>query len=160
MYEIFVSLSQKRLIQYAPSKKCPIITFTRHRVLSKDLNFAPEVYEERSAAFADRLNAIIKYAVGDDVCRSRALLAYFGDESVENCGCCDVCVSRRAEEREKAASATDDAAKVMQLLSDGKPHNPAELDSLGLSRARMAAVLRELCDEEKVVVENGKVRRV
>ena len=159
MYEIFVSLSQKRLIQYAPSKKCPIITFTRHRVLSKDLNFAPEVYEERRAAFADRLNAIIKYAVGDDVCRSRALLAYFGDESVENCGCCDICVSRRAEEREKAASATDDTAKVMQLLSDGKFHNPAELDSLGLSRARMAAVLRELCDEEKVVIENGRVRK-
>ncbi len=159
MYEIFVSLSQKRLIRYAPSKKCPIITFTRHRVLSKDLRFAAEVYEERRAAFADRLNAVIKYAVGDDECRSKALLSYFGDDTVAACGCCDVCVSKRAAENAPSLPLPADTERVMQLLADGQPHNPAELDKLGLSRARMAAVLRELCDEERVVVADGKIRK-
>ena len=159
MYEILVSLSQKRLIQYAPSKKCPIITFTRHRVLSKDLNFAPEVYDERRAAFADRLNAVIKYAVSDDACRSRSLLAYFGDTAAGDCGFCDVCVARRAEEKERPASPADDVARVMQLLADGKPHDLSAFDSLGLSRARLAALFRELCDEERVVVVDGKVKK-
>lgn len=159
MYEIFVSLSQKRLIRYAPSKKCPIITFTRHRVLSKDLRFAPEVYEERRAAFADRLNAVIKYAVSDDKCRSRLLLEYFGESDVADCSRCDVCVGKRAAENTPATASPGDVERVMQLLSDGQPHNPAELDKLGLTRARMAAVLRELCDEERVVVTDGKVKK-
>ena len=157
MYEILVSLAQRRIIRYTPSKKCPIITFTRHRVLSKDLCFAPEVYEERRAAFADRLNAIIKYAVSDDVCRSRILLSYFGEESADDCGRCDVCVSRRATA--SGASVADDEARVLQLLADCELHNPTELDSLGLPRVRMTAVLRSLCDEEKVVIENGRIRK-
>lgn len=159
MYEIFVSLSQKRLIRYAPSKKCPIITFARHRVLSKDLHFAPEVYEERRLAFANRLNAIIKYAVNDDKCRSTQLLEYFGEKDVKDCGACDVCVTRRNEGDDATPHKSDDAKRVLQLLADGKAHLPRELDSLGFSRARMAAVLRALCDEEMVVIENGRISK-
>ena len=159
MYEILVSLSQKRLVQYAPSKRCPIITFTRHRVLSKDLHFAPEVYEERRAAFATRLNSIIKYAVSDDKCRSRLLLEYFGEADAADCGRCDVCVARRAVDKPLAATPADEAL-VMQLLADGQPHNPQELDGIGLSRARMAVLLRTLCDEEKIIVEDGQIRKV
>lgn len=158
MYEILVSLSQKRLIQYAPSKRCPIVTFTRHRVLSKELHFAPEVYEERRAAFATRLNSIMKYAVSDDKCRSRLLLEYFGQEETADCGRCDVCVARRADENPVTATLTDEAL-VLQLLADGRPHNTAELDKLGLSRARMAVLLRTLCDEEKIEVQEGKIRK-
>lgn len=158
MYEILVSLSQKRLVQYAPSKRCPIVTFTRHRVLSKDLHFAAEVYDERRAAFATRLNSIIKYAVTDDKCRSRLLLEYFGETDAADCGRCDVCVARRAVEKPASASSSD-AERLMQLLADGRPHDTAELDKLGFSRARMAALLRALCDEEKIVIENGKILR-
>ncbi len=157
MYEILVSLAQRRIINYTPSKKCPIITFTRHRVLSKDLCFAPEVYEERRAVFADRLTSIIKYAVSDDKCRSRILLSYFGEEDADDCGRCDVCVSRRVAAA--GSSVADDQARVLQLLADGELHNPTELDTLGLPRVRMSAVLRSLCDEEKVVIENGRIRK-
>ena len=157
MYEILVSLAQRRIINYTPSKKCPIITFTRHRVLSKDLCFAPEVYEERRAVFADRLTSIIKYAVSDDKCRSRILLSYFGEEDADDCGRCDVCVSRRVAAA--GSSVADDEARVLQLLADGELHNPTELDTLGLPRVRMSAVLRSLCDEEKVVIENGRIRK-
>jgi ATP-dependent DNA helicase RecQ len=158
MYEILVSLSQKRLVQYAPSKRCPIVTFTRHRVLSKDLHFAAEVYDERRAAFATRLNSIIKYAVTDDKCRSRLLLEYFGETDAADCGRCDACVARRAVENPVAANSSD-AERLMQLLADGRQHDTAELDKLGFSRARMAALLRALCDEEKIVIENGKILR-
>lgn len=159
MYEILVSLSQKRLVQYAPSKKCPIITFTRHRVLSKDLHFAPEVYEQRRAAFADRLGAIIKYAVSDEECRSKVLLSYFGEDNAKCCGKCDVCLVSR-DTYDTSATVSSDSERLLQLLSDGQLHNTSELGSLGLSRARLSAVLRALCDEEKVVIEEGKIRKV
>lgn len=159
MYEILVSLSQKRLVQYAPSKKCPIITFTRHRVLSKDLHFAPEVYEQRRAAFADRLGAIIKYAVSDEECRSKVLLSYFGEDNAKCCGKCDVCLVSRDTD-DTSATVSSDSERLLQLLSDGQLHNTSELGSLGLSRARLSAVLRALCDEEKVVIEEGKIRKV
>ena len=156
MYEILVSLHSKRLVQYAPSKKCPIITFTRHRVLGSDLRFERAVYDERRAIFGDRLNAIIAYATGNEKCRSKVLLEYFGEKDGAACGCCDVC----ADERARTATVERPVPQmgIMQLLADGQLHALEELDSLGLTRDEMRTLLRELCDEEKITINGDKIR--
>ena len=157
MYEIFVSLVSRGLVQYAPSKKCPIITFTRHRVLGSELRFAREVYDERKAIFGERLNSVINYAVSDDKCRSRLLLEYFGEKGSDDCRRCDVCVQRRAAGKPPQMSCKEEA--VMQLLSDGKPHSLDELAALGLTDNERKALLRALCDEEKIRIVDGKIMK-
>ena len=156
MYEILVSLHSKRLVQYAPSKKCPIITFTRHRVLGSDLRFEHSVYDERKAIFGDRLNAIIKYATSADKCRSVQLLEYFGEKDGTSCGCCDVCADERA--RASVEQPRPPLQGVMQLLSDGELHALEELDSMGLTRDEMKTLLRDLCDEEKIIIKGDKIK--
>jgi ATP-dependent DNA helicase RecQ len=157
MYEIFVSLVSRGLVQYAPSKKCPIITFTRHRVLGSELRFAREVYDERKAIFGERLNSVINYAVSDDKCRSRLLLEYFGEKGSDDCRRCDVCVQRRAAGKPPQMHGKEEA--VMQLLSDGKPHSLDELAALGLTDNERKALLRALCDEEKIRIVDGKIMK-
>ena len=156
MYEILVSLHSKRLIEYAPSKKCPIITFSRHRVLGSDLRFESAVYDERKAIFGDRLNAIINYATVTDKCRSVQLLEYFGEKNSDPCGCCDVCANERA--RNAVDQPQPPTMGLMRLLADGKLHSLEELDSLGLTRTEMKALLRELCDEEKIIIDGDKIK--
>ena len=157
MYEIFVSLVSRGLVQYAPSKKCPIITFTRHRVLGSELRFAREVYDERKAIFGERLKSVINYAVSDDKCRSRLLLEYFGERGSDDCRRCDVCVQRRAAGKPPRMPGKEEA--VMQLLSDGKPHSLDELAALGLTDNERKALLRALCDEEKIRIVDGKIMK-
>ena len=155
MYEIFVSLSNRGLVSYAPSKKCPIITFTRHRVLGSELRFAREVYDERKAIFGDRLKAVINYATSDSKCRSRLLLEYFGEKDSEECRRCDVCVAKRAQGKSQQLGSKEEA--VMQLLSDGKPHAIDELSALGLTDSDRRQLLRALCDEEKIKIVDGEI---
>ena len=155
MYEIFVSLSNRGLVSYAPSKKCPIITFTRHRVLGSELRFAREVYDERKAIFGDRLKAVINYATSDGKCRSRLLLEYFGEKDSEECRRCDVCVAKRAQGKSQQLGSKEEA--VMQLLSDGKPHAIDELSALGLTDSDRRQLLRVLCDEEKIKIVDGEI---
>ena len=155
MYEIFVSLSNRGLVSYAPSKKCPIITFTRHRVLGSELRFAREVYDERKAIFGDRLKAVINYATSDSKCRSRLLLEYFGEKDSEECRRCDVCVAKRAQGKSQQLGSKEEA--VMQLLSDGKPHAIDELSALGLTDRDRRQLLRALCDEEKIKIVDGEI---
>ena len=157
MYEIFVSLVSRGLVQYAPSKKCPIITFTRHRVLGSELRFAREVYDERKAIFGERLKSVINYAVSDDKCRSRLLLEYFGEKGSDDCRRCDVCVQRRAAGKPPQMPGKEEA--VMQLLSDGKPHSLDELAALGLTDNERKVLLRALCDEEKIRIVDGKIMK-
>ena len=155
MYEIFVSLSNRGLVSYAPSKKCPIITFTRHRVLGSELRFAREVYDERKAIFGDRLKAVINYATSDSKCRSRLLLEYFGEKDSEECRRCDVCVAKRAQGKSQQLGSKEEA--VMQLLSDGKPHAIDELSAFGLTDSDRRQLLRALCDEEKIKIVDGEI---
>ena len=155
MYEILVSLTNKRLVSYAPSKKCPIITFTRHRVLGSELRFEREVYEERKAMFGERLNAMIHYATNDRICRSASLLAYFGEKRADVCGRCDVCLSKREVDNAVPANAHD---ALFAMLSDGKLHDITELDALALPREAMSRLLRTMCDEEIISVSGEKIR--
>ena len=46
---------------------------------------------------------------------------------------------------------------LMRLLADREMHRLDELDSLPLSRAAMSALLRHLCDEEKIIIKDGKI---
>lgn len=158
MYEILVSLSQRRIIQYAPSKRCPIITFTRHRVLGEELRFAPEVYELRHDTFEKRISSMLAY-ITNEQCRSKQLLAYFGERQSDNCGYCDFCVSRSGSEM-SLCDGNDDVARVLGLLADGKPHSPSELVALGFPRKRLSELVRHLCDEELLRIENGRILRI
>jgi ATP-dependent DNA helicase RecQ len=154
MYEILVSLSSKSLVSYAPSKKCPIITFTRHRVLGSELRFTPEAYDERKAAFGERLASVIKYAVSDSKCRSALLLEYFGEKRTVPCGRCDVCRSLR----DAAPVSSGGREALLAMLADGAAHNISELDALRLPREVMGALLRGLCDEEVIAIDGENIK--
>lgn len=157
LYEILVSLASKGLVAYTPSKKCPVVTFTRHRVLGSELRFLPEVYDERRALFAQRLSSIVNYVATADKCRSSLLLEYFGEKDAAPCGRCDICVAARRSTVSDESHASGIAA-VEALLADGKLHPLEEFDKLSLSRPALSKLLRHLCDEEKIIVESGGVR--
>jgi len=56
-------------------------------------------YEERRREDRARLDAVVRYATST-LCRTRILLAYFGEDAASTCGHCDSCLRRvrRAEE--------------------------------------------------------------
>ena len=111
----------------------------------------PEVYEERKAQFAKRIQAMIRYATNDHICRSRQLLRYFGERNFHNCGQCDVCLSNRSEGMVSEACLDAAAEAILKLLEDGKPHNVTELKSIELPDSELDAALDYLSDEEYIL---------
>ena len=157
IYEILVGLAQRRIIHYKPSKKTPLITFTRHRVLPEELRFAKEVYDDRKTAFEERINSVIHYAQSSDECRSKMLLTYFDEKEGKECGNCDTC-KRKAREAGGNQRCMEAENAIMSMLADGKPHAIEELDGLRLSKQKLTAALQQLAAEEKIVSEDGKIR--
>lgn len=98
VYRGLIALGKRRIISYIPYKKTPYIRFAQKRVETERIVISREIYENRKEKYEARIQAMIDYATRDDLCRSRMLLAYFGETSEENCLACDVCLKRTVQE--------------------------------------------------------------
>lgn len=94
VYEMLVTLSKLRYINYIPSKKTPFIIFTSSREDNQFVSIPQSVYEERKKRFEHRIYSMIDYVERQDICRSRMLLIYFGETDAKDCGSCDVCLRK------------------------------------------------------------------
>lgn len=94
VYDMLISLSKMRYIHYIPRKKTPFIVFTTAREDKRFVTISRTVYEERKKRFEKRIYSIIEYAEKEEVCRSRILLIYFGENNASDCGNCDVCLDK------------------------------------------------------------------
>ena len=101
VYFALKSLAARHIIQFIPHRKIPFISYTRDRVDGDKVVIPKEVWESRREQYEKRIKSMIRYAKNDEVCRSRQLLAYFGEENDRDCKQCDVCLADQAEEREK-----------------------------------------------------------
>ena len=100
VYFALKSLAARHIIQFIPRRKIPFISYTRDRVDGDKVVIPKEVWESRREQYEKRIKSMIRYAKNDEVCRSRQLLAYFGEENDRDCKQCDVCLADQAEERE------------------------------------------------------------
>lgn len=124
------SLHQAGFVEYQPVENKPSLYFPVPRIESKYLNISPESYEKRKQVALKRLKSVMEYVRHDSVCRSRLLLAYFGEKRSAACGKCDICLNKYGDkfsQQEFEQLATDiiacyeqaaDIKKVVQLLCD------------------------------------------
>lgn len=101
VYFALKSLAARHIIQFIPRRKIPFISYTRDRVDGDKVVIPKEVWESRREQYEKRIKSMIRYAKNDEVCRSRQLLAYFGEENDRDCKQCDVCLADQTEEKEK-----------------------------------------------------------
>ena len=159
LYLILKSLSQKHILHFIPQKKTPYIRYTQRREDMEHVQLIPEVYEERKRQFAERIHKMIDYATNDEVCRSRQLLSYFGEERSKDCCQCDVCLSHRAEGLVTESRLNHAMESILALLGDGKSHPITELRDLQLPTDELDAALIYLMKEEYICQEDGCLRK-
>lgn len=156
-YHILQNLSRKRIINFIPRKNIPIIKYLRERVDSEEIKIPKTIYEDRKEKFEERIAAMINYMKNSYICRSRQLLRYFGEKCSTDCGCCDVCLAYKGEDKElkKALRET-----ICSLLSDGKKHHITELKNIDKNASltnqdSLQTVLKELIAEEYIYMEGS-----
>ena len=160
LYQTLIGLSQRHILHFIPQKKTPYIRYTQRREDKEFLQFSPAVYEERLSQFRQRIAAVITYATDDHICRSRQLLQYFGETDSHDCGLCDVCLSHRKEGLVSEPRMNTAMEKILQLLSDGKPHPITDLRDIQLPTDELDAALSYLLQEEYILQEDGLLSKV
>ena len=112
----------------------PYITFLCERADPNRLIISPDVYERRKEQFSLRIKSVITYAKYHDVCRSRQLLRYFGEERSHDC-------------------------KQCELLSDGKEHIITDLYKINIPERYLFEALTYLSNEEWLTSIDGYIKK-
>ena len=157
VYMILKGLGQRHILHFIPQKKTPYIRYTQRREDKEQIQLMPIVYEERKQQFRERIHAMTNYATCDNVCRSRYLLRYFGEDNGHDCHQCDVCLSHRSEGMVSEPALNTAMEQILQLLSDKKPHHITELRDIQLPTAELDTALDYLLKEELIRQEDGRI---
>lgn len=150
VYLILKGLAMRNIIQFIPQKRTPYIRYAQRREESRHLLFPPEVYEELKTRFIERISAIQDYMDNDQVCHSRQLLRYFGEENSHDCGHCDVCLEHKTD-----THLPDASLQILNLLADHRTRPVADLYTLPFPSPTIDKALSELIKEEAIINDDG-----
>ena len=93
---------------------------------------------------SQRVEATINYAYSDTGCRERMLLGYFGEESDQECGHCDLCIDRRKREDHVPA----DVQQGILYMAGQRPRRLEEfVHTLSFPKDEIVSMLSFLVDE-------------
>jgi len=155
--ETLKNLSKLKIISYIPHRETPTITFTLPRVDTDKIALSPQVYSDRKKEYTKRIKEIIYYITNENVCRSRILLNYFGESSSQNCGQCDVCISKK-----KKGQTQDEidvaSSMIIDILKDGEWHLATEMLGINMNSRLVRDTLRFMINEEKVIISGSKIK--
>ncbi|MFD2553032.1 RecQ family ATP-dependent DNA helicase [Sphingobacterium tabacisoli] len=155
-YEVIVELLQglekQQIASYLKSTDKPQLQFLQSRVDYKNLYIDSDFLRERRKVREQQVNALYHY-LDEKVCRSQALLDYFGEVDSDVCGVCDLCLTRDF----KAVQAEKIEQEIRVLLLE-KPLGLHELiDAIPVAdESKRIQVLRGLVDLGKVEERNSE----
>ncbi len=157
--KLFLNLKNLGIIDYKPQKDKPQLTLLEDRIDAKNLLFDKKLYDFLKNRHKEQIDRAIAYAE-DDICRSKQLLAYFGEFEVEECGICDVCL-----ERNKSDLNNEDfkkyEAKIKMILKDGPLSLEEIVDSFApKQKAQILKAIQYLLDEGMMIETKGKLNFV
>ena len=100
--QLLYRLSLERVIRYIPADRSSLIFLHHDRLMPGNLDLKPERYKFLRGNAQARTDAMEDFLTNGEECRSRQLLRYFGQTRTEDCGTCDVCRARSAEDRTRS----------------------------------------------------------
>ena len=101
-------LSIEHVIKYIPCDRADVIFLKTEHLAQGNVKLSPLRYKMLQETYHKRMETMIEYVTEEDVCRSRFLLAYFGQSESADCGKCDVC-RRNISKVQVNAGVTSDA---------------------------------------------------
>ncbi len=155
IYNILVTLTKRRIVDYIPHKKTPYIIYTRERLELRYLHIPASAYEERKARYEARIKAMEEYVTSESVCRSRMLLRYFGEKNEHNCKQCDVCLNRHETDCLPEDSFREMRKHILELLTR-KSLPPAGIaNAIEAEREDISRVIQYLLEEGELKMQDG-----
>lgn len=145
------------VIRYEAQKDKPQMTFLQERASTSNFPFNLKAYQARRNHDLEKAKATAAYMANKEVCRTRLLLAYFGEDYSEQCGICDYCLSAKRQQKKAKG---DLPTIIKQCLTKAPQSIEDLLPQLGghFAKSEATEMIRQMLDSgELCYLANGKL---
>ena len=111
---VLKQLQDDNIIEYVAQQNDLSITFLVPREDDRTINVFAHKIKQQQQLKADKVENMLAYTKNDNICRSKQLLTYFGENKETDCGICDVCVNRLKQENVTSKSISDDILALLE----------------------------------------------
>lgn len=156
--DYLIQLSRNRIINYVPQKRTPQIYFIEDRIERDNITLSMKEFSAKKERYHERLEAILLYAHNETVCRSKQLLAYFGEKQKWDCGQCDVCLKKGVKNTPSVLENIRN--ELLAKLEAGPTHIQALIPLFDRDPEQSKELLRRMVEEGEVTFSmDGMVER-
>jgi ATP-dependent DNA helicase RecQ len=159
--KMLLQLDELGIMAYHPRKNKPQVTFLTPRMDAGNLPLDTKRIASRRDHAVQKAKDMLGFSKSENLCRTLLLLSYFGEESDQPCGNCDVCLKNKKFggefERRKVIR-----EKFLKTLDGGKAFSLLKLfEAAGLKQdLDTVEELRSMEDEELIVTgKDGRIKK-
>ncbi|MBZ9728943.1 RecQ family ATP-dependent DNA helicase [Salegentibacter sp. JZCK2] len=106
----------------------------------------------------EKIDSVLAYLENDKICRSKQLLAYFGEEKEENCGICSVCLKQAAPLTRELKNAI--YKEIIKVLKTSESSSRELTGVINYPEEQVLEVLRLLLDKELISRKSGNIYKI
>lgn len=106
----------------------------------------------------EKIDSVLAYLENDKICRSKQLLAYFGEKKVENCGICSVCQKQNAPLTRELKNAI--YKEIINILKTSNASSRQLTEAINYPEDQVLEVLRLLINKELISRKNGNIYQI
>lgn len=147
-------MMKQGILFYRPPVTFPTIRFLmhRHKLSRMELNW--HKYNFLMDQGLRRKDKLLEYVEADQGCRSLLLQTYFGEQTTEVCGKCDLCLDRLKMEQSSEHIAESIREEILAFLDQGAMGYAQLIQQVEAgTEEQRDAVLRHLLDRRQVEVD-------
>ncbi|HLA54496.1 MAG TPA: ATP-dependent DNA helicase RecQ [Flavobacterium sp.] len=146
--QLLLKLKSSAIIDYEARNNDSALTFNEVREDERTINRVSKYLEEQNSLKKSQLKSVLDYVNEKNVCRSKLILAYFGEKSTKDCGICSYCIG-------KAKKKNDDPIpeKILALLKIQDMNSREILKITKGNESDVIFALQELLERNSILIK-------
>ena len=149
-------LQKQGIIEYLPGKEKSQIILLKPRAKTDFLTISDANLKDRFESLKEKIQSVIDFVNIEDLCRSKILLKYFGEEKPEDCGNCDVC---RRNSKSKIKKGEIEKF-ILKKLAEGEIQISQLIEELDLGQSAVIEQIRTMLDKGLIDENDGLLKRI
>nr|WP_109300566.1 RecQ family ATP-dependent DNA helicase [Aquimarina sp. AU474] len=146
-------LKEAELVEFSYKTSDAEIIFLIPREDDRTINRVKHLLIEQNDSKKEKVEAIIEYIDNDTMCKSRLLLAYFGEENTKDCGICSYCFSKgKKQEKIETSKIQED---IVRLLQEKQLSSRDLIAYLDYPEKLLLEVLREMNQHQIITINHN-----